>query len=206
MSAKKTSTKTAKNSSFATVKEGLQYYPSIFPNVWRCLEHIFLTNGNGYDLDSNGNLACARHGRRKPMCITEEGLHWLAYDMMDCEKYAFYPIGSYDYEFKSMGGTRFYSDIYHYPNMNEDWKAAARWFMATILEKDAAFWRVHFSCRSNDPAVSLRSTDAKEATHKALSVRKHLRDFCDRFKIDLSEGGYKWRNEMLAALKGPERR
>jgi hypothetical protein len=175
------------NLPFPTIKRSLQLHPSIFPNVYRVLEHIFLTNGNGYEVDSHGNLA-SRESENK-ISITDEGLRWLSHDMLGCDCYTVYPINSFDYEEKhKLGANRYYTDIYAYPAMNAEWQRAARWFLWQLLSRDAAWWRKHYRALDANPAR--RSYGAKYLADyypKMMEARRHLGAFVKRIGIKLDD-------------------
>ncbi len=168
---------------YKTIKHGLQYHPSIFPDVYRVLEHVFIVLGNGYHLEK-GELVCSSSERK--VSITSEGLHWLAYDMLNCKYFAVYPIGSYADELKRNGDI--YYRIYHYENLTPDWQHAARWFMWQLLSRNEAFFRDHYRALDKaDPVFAGHSNYRYDNTFPTLrSVRRHLKDFCKTKKIGLS--------------------
>jgi hypothetical protein len=190
---------------FSVIKHGLQYYPSIFPSVYAVLAHVFTTNGNGYDLDKDGNLAYDAHDE-KPICITDEGLYWLKHDMISRASYYIYPISSYQSELKDWGGdSRFYTDIYHYPKMNEEWQRAARWFLNQIVSRDPKWWKQHFKAKAADPKNDGFGGSWGEKLNRILTVRKHLLAFAKKFKIEISSvEALEWERDLLNFL-APQR-
>ena len=192
---------------YTTIKRSLQTYPSLYRNVFSVLEHIFLTNGNGYDIDRKGNLVCPMHSSEKPsLCLTAQGLAALRFDFLDCQAYHFYPINDYDYEVKAMGGKQFYTDLYHYPNLNLAWQAAARWFMWQVMSRDRNWWKRHYRALDANPArQSLHGKAYHERYERALSVQKHMGAFIKRFGIKLDfMDAHNWEAGFLLSI--PERK
>lgn len=195
------------NHPFLTIKQSLQYHPSIFPNVFRVLEHIFLTNGNGYEVDHEGNLAATPPDREEP-CITDDGLRWLAFDMLKCDLFTVYPINSFEYEDKhKLSPTRFYTDFYAYPAMNADWQRAARWFLHQLLSRNANWWRRHYQALDANPAVESHGGFYKQYYARMITARKHLASFAKKqgIKTDPVEA-MEWETELLAFLNPDLRR
>lgn len=188
-----------KNHPYSVVKRGLQYYPTIFPNIFSVLEHIFCTNGNGYDLDKDGNLVSDPYGERDKY-ITDLGIDRLAYEFLHCRSYHIYPIGDYNEELKSMGGKRFYTDLYHYPNMNKEWQAAARWFMYEIMKRDLKQWKKIYNAQGVLKGDTRTQTEDKYLY--MVNARKHILKFMRKLGIGLMfEDKYNWENGFLAFVK-----
>jgi hypothetical protein len=188
-----------KNHPYSVVKRGLQYYPTIFPHVFTVLEHIFCTNGNGYDLDKDGNLVSDPYGE-KDKYITDLGIDRLAYDFLHCKNYYIYPINDYDYEFESFQGKHFYTDLYHYPNMNKEWQDAARWFINEIVKRDLSAWKKIYN------AQGVLKGDTKTQTEDKylymVNARKHIKKFIKKFNIVLNfDDKYNWESGFLAFVK-----
>ncbi len=192
------------NHPFPTIKQSLQYYPSIHPNVFRVLEHIFLTNGNGYQVDKSGDLVCNPPQKNGP-CITEEGLYWMAFDMIKCDLFTVYPINSYEYEKKNCSGleiNRFYTDFYAYPAMSSEWQRAARWFLWQLTSRSADWWKRHYRALDANPAVESYGGYYKQYYGNMMKARKYLSAFAreKKIKIDASEA-IKWECELLMFLR-----